>query len=46
VESVGTGDLTAWFGLMSDDLVSRGNARIDATTYHGKEGFLEQSVAE
>ena len=27
---------------MSDDLVSRGNARIDPTTYHGKEGFLEQ----
>jgi ketosteroid isomerase-like protein len=38
------GDLTGWLELMSDDLVSRRHAGMDATTYHGKEGFLEQAA--
>ena len=37
------GDLTGWLELMSDDLVTRRRVGLDSTTYHGKEGFLEQA---
>jgi ketosteroid isomerase-like protein len=37
-------DLTGWLALMSDDLVSRRRVGLDHTTYHGKEGFLEQAA--
>jgi ketosteroid isomerase-like protein len=36
------GDLADWFDLVSDDLVTR-RVGLDNTTYHGKEGFLEQA---